>query len=401
MSALTDKQGRQTYLRGEWQKLWQSKPERNHTRDEVDQLKQWNAELDTLGTEIEQIIQLDQMAAKLLGPTGSRKLVDDAGDEQIDQLGVERAVKSIAQTIRESASYKAFRAGHVRTAEIQFDADLKTLITLTTVSPQNERLARVEPYPAEARTVADLLAQGTISSGTLEYYEETTLTNAAAETAEGVAKPESALAWTLRTSTVAKIATWIPATDESLADVAWLESTIRERLLYMLSRREESQIMNGNGTPPNLSGITNRSGVQTQAKGTDPVFDAILKAATLIQVNSFYDPDAVVMHPNDWRDLLLTRTVDGIYILGNPGDPQAASRLWGMEVRATTGQAENTAVVGAYRTAAQLFRRSGPTVTVSTEHSTYFVENKVAILAEQREALAVYRPAAFCTVTGI
>jgi HK97 family phage major capsid protein len=72
-----------------------------------------------------------------------------------------------------------------------------------------------------------------------------------------------------------------------------------------------------------------------------------------------------------------------------------------MQVRSTTAQTENTAIVGAFRTAAQLFRRSGPTVTVSTEHASFFVENKVAILAEQREALAVYAPAAFCTVTGI
>jgi HK97 family phage major capsid protein len=72
-----------------------------------------------------------------------------------------------------------------------------------------------------------------------------------------------------------------------------------------------------------------------------------------------------------------------------------------MEVRETTAQTDNTAIVGAFGTAAQVFRRSGITVTVSTEHSTYFVENKVAILAEERLALAVYRPNAFATVTGI
>jgi hypothetical protein len=72
-------------------------------------------------------------------------------------------------------------------------------------------------------------------------------------------------------------------------------------------------------------------------------------------------------------------------------------------VRVTPSQTENTAIVGAFNVMAQVFRKPNGaiTITISTEHSTYFVENKVAILAEERLLLAVYRPAAFCTVTGI
>jgi HK97 family phage major capsid protein len=72
-----------------------------------------------------------------------------------------------------------------------------------------------------------------------------------------------------------------------------------------------------------------------------------------------------------------------------------------MTVRQTTGITEGTGLVGAFRPYAEVLRREGITITLSTEHSTYFVENKVAILAEERLALAVYRPSAFATVTGI
>jgi HK97 family phage major capsid protein len=62
---------------------------------------------------------------------------------------------------------------------------------------------------------------------------------------------------------------------------------------------------------------------------------------------------------------------------------------------------QNTALVGAFRPHAEVIRREGIQITLSTEHSTFFVENKVAILAEERLALAVYRASAFATVTGI
>jgi HK97 family phage major capsid protein len=211
------------------------------------------------------------------------------------------------------------------------------------------------------------------------------------------------LAWTLRTDTARKIATWIPATKESLDDVSWLESQIRGRLAYMVRRQEESQILNGDGNAPNLLGILNRSGIQTQAKGADPTPDTVYKAMQKIRGAGgagFAEPTAFVVHPNDWTDIKLLRTADGMYIWGNPSD-EGPDRIWSMAVRQTTAITEGTGLVGAFTPYAEVMRREGITITLSTEHSTYFIENKVALLAEERLALAVYRPSAFATCTGI
>lgn len=399
MSAITDKQGRLEYLRGEWRKLYTSKPDMKFTADEADNLKNWNTEMTDLGVEIDQLKQFERMDRDIRGGTPAPIVSEDEpAAPQADA-----PAKGLRERIADSAGLKAFKATGRGTATV-VDIPLteyKTLLTLSDAAPQNTRLARVEPFPVERRTVADLMMQGTMDGNVLEYYEETTFTNAAAETAEGTSKPEAALDWTLRTETASKIPVWIPATTESLDDISWLMSTIQNRLVFMVQRREEAELLNGDGTSPNLSGITDRSGVQTQAKGADPVPDAILKAANLVRVNSFYEPSAVVIHPLDMQDIRLLKTADGIYIFGSPSDTYANMRLWGMEVRETTAQTQNTAIVGAFNTAAQIFRRSGITVRVSTEHSTYFVDNKVAILAEERLALAVYRANAFCTVTGI
>src|SRR5690606_23419791 len=162
------------------------------------------------------------------------------------------------------------------------------------------------------------------------------------------------------------------ATSWALMDVGWLESTIRGRLVLMVRRREEYQILNGDGVAPNLRGIMNRVGIQTEARNPgEPPFDPLYRAMTAIRVQSFYEPSAIVMHPNDWAAIRLTRTQDGVYILGNPGDPDAAQRLWGLQVRTTTDQPEGTALVGAFSTAAQRFVRSGITVVASTEHADY------------------------------
>lgn len=309
----------------------------------------------------------------------------------------------LKQLLGESKGYRAFRDNTVRSVTLDVPApDFKTLVTLSTINLQADRRGVVD-MALEERTVADLMLQGTTDNNTIEYYEETTVTNSAATVAEGGTKPESALAWTLRTESVRKVATWIPATKESLDDVSFLEATIRGRLAFMVMRQEEAQLLTGDGNAPNLRGILNRSGIQTQAKGADPTPDAIYKAMQKIRGaggSGFAEPSAVVLHPNDWTDIKLLRTADGIYIWGNPSD-KGMDTIWGLPVRQTTAMTENTALVGAFRPYAEVLRREGIQITLSTEHSTYFVENKVAILAESRLALAVYRASAFATVTGI
>jgi HK97 family phage major capsid protein len=304
--------------------------------------------------------------------------------------------------LHQDKGYRDLRDGRRRSVSIEIPvADFKTLITLSLASSQAARQPMVN-MPLEERTVIDLLSAGTTDRTTIDYYEETTVTNAATTVAEGAAKPESALNWTLRTETVRKIATWIPATDEVLADVPWMESQIRNRLAYMVQRVEERQVLAGDGTGTNLLGLINRTGIQTQAKGADPTPDAIYKAMQKVRGASgtgFAEPTAYVTHPNDWTDVKLLRTTDGIYLWGNPSD-EGPDRIWGKPVQQTTEITEGTGLVVS-RPYAEVVRREGVTVTMSTEHSTFFTENKVAILAESRLALAVFRPSAFATVTGI
>lgn len=377
------------------------------THQKAAEIRRMNDELTALGIERDRLEHLDTI--KRLNTTEHQRSTETSGGMRFPGSGApagghRAAQKGLRDLLREHKGYREFRGDQAKSVTFDFpDLDFKTLITLTTVSPQNMRQPNVVNMALEERTVADLMLQGTIDRGVVEYYEETTVTNSAATVAEGDSKPESALAWTLRTETARKIATWIPATKEALDDVSWLESQIRGRLAFMVRRVEETQLLTGDGNAPNLRGIVNRSGIQTQAKGSDPTPDAIYKAMQKIRGaggSGFAEPSAVVLHPNDWTDIKLLRTADGIYLWGNPSD-EGPDRIWGLPVRQTTAMTENTGLVGAFRPYAEVLRREGITITLSTEHSTYFVENKVAILAEERLALACYRPSAFATVTSI
>ena len=136
----------------------------------------------------------------------------------------------LKRMLHENKGYRAFRDNQMRQVTMDVPADgFKTLITLSGVNNQPTRQGLVN-MALEERTVSDLMLQGQTDNNTIEYYEETSVTNNATTVAEGGTKPESALAWTLRTENVRKIATWIPATKESLDDVSWLESQIRGRL---------------------------------------------------------------------------------------------------------------------------------------------------------------------------
>lgn len=280
------------------------------------------------------------------------------------------------------------------------EIDFKTLMDTSDWPSRDIRLPGYIDYPRRRLTIADLIPQGAISAASLSYVQESAGTNAADTVAEGGTKPESALTFTEVTEGVKKIATWLPVTSELMEDEPALRSIIDARLRLFVQLAEEDQLVSGSGAGADLTGILNASGIQTQATGTDPVPDAIMKAMTKIQVNAKFQASGIVMHPNDWQEVRLLKTADGVYIWGSPAD-EGPMRMWGLPVVPSEALSEGTALVGAFNVASQIFRRSGITMAASNSHGTYFVENKIAILAEERLALAHYRPAAYCQVTGV
>ena len=405
------------------------------TATKAAEIKRRNTELGELGKEVDELVELEGIAGGVKSAAERENRLRGAGagpafpagaksDGEEGERREELALKSFGDLFVESEAFKSydpvqkkgptvevdlespfgrFIAAHGVKAALDFSEQIgmkATLDTSTGWTVQNVRLPGIITPGEQGPTVASLFPQGQTAGNAIPYMEETTATNAAAETSEGGTKPEAALAFTEKTSPVRKIAVFLPVTDELFADVPAMRTYVEQRLRTFVIQREDGQLLNGDGSAPNLRGILNTAGIQTQAKGADPVPDAIFKAITKVAVQGFLDASGVVMHHNDWQDIRLLRTADGIYIWGNPSEA-GPERIWGLPVVKTTRITEGTALVGAFRDGAQIFRRSEIAFAVSDSHSDFFQKNLLALRVEERLALVVFRPKAFCTVTGI
>ncbi|HEV7416438.1 MAG TPA: phage major capsid protein [Tianweitania sediminis] len=277
--------------------------------------------------------------------------------------------------------------------------EVKDITSLTTDAAgsagaliQSDRRGLQVELPQRRLTVRSLLLPGTTASNSIEYEQEKLFTNSAAPVAEGALKPQSELQFEDKTATVRTIAHWMRTSVQILADVPGLRSIIDQRLRYGLALAEENQLLNGSGTGQNLLGLVTAAtayaapGSLTATTQVDIIRLMILQAAL-----AEYPPNGIVMNPIDWASIEMAKDSQGRYLIGNP-QGTISPTLWSLPVVATQAMGVDKALVGAFNLAAQIFDRQDATIDVSTEDQDNFVKNKVTIRAEERLAMAIYRP---------
>jgi HK97 family phage major capsid protein len=313
--------------------------------------------------------------------------------------------KSLGQLFVESDAYKMRPAGMGYGPQSVLDvgpAEIGAAIFKRTAgwAAESLRTGTVVPFATRPIQVTDLFSTAVTDSALVVYMEETTFTNAAAERAEGAVYAESAFALTQRTQSVETVGTAVPVTDEQLADVAQARSYLDGRVEFAVRQRLDSQLCNGTGVTPLILGILNATNLQTQAKGADPTPDAIYKAMQKVRVTGRAFPSALIIHPDDWTDIRLLRTADGIYIWGAPYDP-GPDMIWGIQVAQCDAIAVNTAIVGDFSPMmVQLYVRSGLVIQVGYVNDDFRLGQQT-IRAGVRVANVIYRGSAFSTITGI
>lgn len=256
------------------------------------------------------------------------------------------------------------------------------------------RDAATSLLPKRRMTIRDLLTVLRVSSGSVEYVNQTARPANAAAVAEGAAKPESGAAFELRTVTTKVIAHWLPASRQILEDAPQLQGTIDVELRYGLALAEENQLLNGDGLGPNLHGLIPQATPFADPLGlADPNMIDTIGAAVLQSALAEFPADGIVVHPADWMRMRLLKDIDGKYLLGDPQSAVVPS-LFGLPVVPTQGMTVDKFLVGSFAQAGTLYDRWEARVEVSTEHADFFTRNLVAVLAEERLGLAVKQPGA-------
>lgn len=297
----------------------------------------------------------------------------------------EQEVKSAGEQVVDSAAYKSWVSNGVRNGTFQME--LKNTISSdsnSTFPLQRPGLIQGNFTPVDLRSVIPTIR---VTSNAVNHLRENAWTNNAREVTQAQAKPESSLTFTTKNFVIETVAHWLKITEQLAADAPAVVDYVNRRLRHGLAAKIEAQIVAGDGTSPNLAGLTdsgNYTAYSLAASG-DNLHDAANKAKYAMWAATGEAPDTVVVNPADWGAEERAREgSSGMYLFGG-------LTMAGMQVVMSTSVSSGNILVMNVNQGVVIFERQGATVEIGRTGSD-FTSNLLTIRAEERLALAVLRP---------
>jgi len=369
------------------------------TKELKSALEKANGEIsESRKTETETQATIEKLSIKAAELTDKCMLLERKITDQ--EVAHEKSEENAGEMLTKSEMFQAMQSGRAKYARVE----VKAIINAT---GQNQplvadaRVPGIVAMPNRILTIRDLLPIGRTVSNLIQYTRENTFTNNAGpqfdspSSYENVTKPESNITFTLENAPVVTLAHWIPVSRQVLDDAPQLQSYVNGRLMYGMKLIEEDQLLNGDGLTGNISGLLDSGNFTAYNRATtgDTNIDTLRRAITQCALSEF-TPDAIVLNPQDWEEIELTKNSDQSYIMANPV-MMAGPTLWGKRVVATNSIQSGTFLVANFGLGAQLWDRMDAAVAISYEDGDNFKKNMATLLAEERIALTVFRPSAF------
>ena len=317
-----------------------------------------NVEIEKLNEKVNELNALETQEARLEEALEKGKEVKSM---PIHNEKEEVARKTLGDQLIDSSAYKSFMDNGQKNinSELKWNpqVELKTTLTESGYPPAVTRSDLIVPTALRnPQTVIDLIDTITTDTYQYKYLEESTFTNNSSATAEGSALGENALAFTEKTENIRKIGSFLPVTEELLADVSAVSGYLDSRLRTMVNLAVGDQLLAGSGSGANLTGLLNVSGINTfdfsSFSGNLKRVGQIYEAITEIQKDSFLSPDAIIMHPSDWYQVVTevnavttSGSLNPLFVGAGQFGGAVGQTLWGLPVVLDTTRPAGTCIV--------------------------------------------------------
>ena len=263
--------------------------------------------------------------------------------------------------------------------------DMTTGANVTGQIPQAEREGGITRIVRRQPFLLELVSTGQISSTLWEWVQQTGAEGAPAMTAEGAAKAQIDFDLVLASAPVRKVTAYIKISKEMLDDIPLMEAEVNEELRERINLEIDSQILSGDGTGQNLTGILENATAFAAGSFAGAVDEANNKDVLRIAINQImvaqFQPNFIVMHPSDVTQMDVEKASDGHYIMP-PFVNNDNTTVKGIPIITNTGVTEGDYLVGDFTKSAVRFKE-GLTFDVGFENDD-FTKNFVTILAEAR-----------------
>lgn len=314
------------------------------------------------------------------------------GGEKLKSFG-----EHLAEGLKENEDrYQKFMRKEIKSFDFQFKA-VADMGFSTHFGTASQSVSMFRPgiiaNPDRKVHIRDLVPHGQMTGSTFYYMKENgNGEGSIATVAEGATKPQIDLDLIEASAPAEYIAGWLRISNKMLDDVSGLTAFLQNRLLEKLLLVEDNQLLNGDGTSPNLSGITD-TGNFTAASGaaTIDVEQLVQAISQLEELNR--EATGIVLRPSDFWNIALNKASgSGEYDLPNlvTMSPEGILRIAGVPVSRTTAMTVDKFIVGDFRQGALLLIREAPRVEFFREDGTNVRENKVTVRVEERVAFPIF-----------
>lgn len=313
--------------------------------------------------------------------------------------------KSALQEALDNGAVEGIAKGNARSASFELKADMTVAADFTGEVIPADRVPGYKFDPTRPVHVRQLLATGSTQSDVVRYVKESGYSNGAAATAEGTTLTQSDFDMTAADANVRKIGTYFRISEEMLADTPQLTSYLSARAPEKLLEVEDAQILSGDGTGANLSGIitdaadfdVSASGAFYQSVESANEFDVIVAALNQLSLLN-YSADCIMLNPTDFNKILLLKDSTNKYLKDQVYNGLQPS-FSGVKVIQNTAIAAGTFLIGNFGIGTQLWVRQGVNVEFFREDGTNVRDGFVTVRVSERVALTNYLPNAFVNGT--